>query len=71
MQVSAFLKPGETDEAFAKRLTIEAGVTTIPISGFYLSEGAPTHLVRFCYCKDDAKLHAACDKLEVYLTKKS
>ena len=69
-QVTAFLRPGETDEVFAKRLTVEAGVTTIPISGFYLSEGAPTHLVRFCYCKDDAKLLTACDKLEAYFAKK-
>ncbi len=30
--VSAFLREGETDEAFAKRLTVEAGVTTIPVS---------------------------------------
>lgn len=65
--VSAFLKEGETDEDFAKRLTVEAGVTTIPTSGFYISEDRPTHLVRFCYCKDDAKLLSACDRLEKYL----
>ena len=30
--VSSFLRPGETDEMFATRLTVEAGVTTIPVS---------------------------------------
>ncbi len=32
--VSTFLREGETDEVFAKRLTIEAGVTTIPVGGW-------------------------------------
>ncbi|GAX86378.1 hypothetical protein CEUSTIGMA_g13790.t1 [Chlamydomonas eustigma] len=69
--ISNFLREGETDEMFAKRLTIEAGVTTIPISGFYLSPNPPKHLVRFCFCKEDAKLHVACDRLESYFKKKS
>lgn len=53
--------------AFAKRLTVEGGVTTIPISGFYVGPSPPTHLVRFCYCKEDAKLEAAVAALKVYL----
>ena len=65
--VSPFLRVGEKDEDLAKRWTIEAGVTVIPISGFYLSDSPPTHLVRFCYCKEDSKLLAACERLEKYL----
>jgi aspartate/methionine/tyrosine aminotransferase len=53
--------------AFAKRLTVEGGVTTIPISGFYVGPSPPTHLVRFCYCKEDAKLQAAVERLKAYL----
>ncbi len=36
------------------------------ISGFYVSEGAPRHFIRFCFCKQDAKLQAACDRLQTY-----
>ncbi|KAG2492864.1 hypothetical protein HYH03_008781 [Edaphochlamys debaryana] len=65
--VSKFLRPGEDDVGFAKRLTVEGGVTTIPISGFYVGPSPPTHLVRFCYCKEDAKLKAAGERLRAYL----
>ncbi|GFR39762.1 hypothetical protein Agub_g246 [Astrephomene gubernaculifera] len=65
--VSKFLRPGEDDAAFAKRLTVEGGVTTIPVSGFYVGPQPPTHLVRFCYCKEDAKLAAAVERLGAYL----
>jgi len=64
-----FLREAETDDEFAQRLTVEAGVTVIPVSGFYIGPDPPKHLVRFCYCKDDAKLHAACQRLEAYLHK--
>lgn len=64
--ISKFLAQGEDDVAFCKRLTIEAGVTLIPVSAFYVSEKRPHHLVRFCFCKDNAKLFAACEKLEAY-----
>lgn len=53
--------------AFAKRLTVEGGVTTIPVSGFYVGPQPPTHLVRFCYCKEDSKLQAAVERLKDYL----
>ncbi|KXZ55357.1 hypothetical protein GPECTOR_3g487 [Gonium pectorale] len=65
--VSKFLRPGEDDAAFAKRLTVEGGVTTIPVSGFYVGPAPPSHLVRFCYCKEDAKLQAAVANLKAYL----
>lgn len=65
--VSKFLREGEDDQAFCKRLTVEGGVTLIPISGFYVGPNPPKHLVRFAYCKDDSKLHAAIDRLQKYL----
>ncbi|KAG1675147.1 hypothetical protein FOA52_003370 [Chlamydomonas sp. UWO 241] len=67
---SAFLRDGENDDLFAQRLTVEAGVTVIPVSAFYVSDAPPRHLVRFCYCKDDAKIAAACERLEAYLGQK-
>jgi aspartate/methionine/tyrosine aminotransferase len=62
-----FLRPGEDDVAFCMRLTRQAGVTLIPVSAFYTGEARPRHLVRFCFCKEDAKLLAACERLESYL----
>jgi aspartate/methionine/tyrosine aminotransferase len=65
-----FLRPGEDDVGFAKRLTAEGGVTVIPLSAFYAdATAAPRSLVRFCFCKDDAKLAAAAERLEAYLGK--
>ena len=45
----------EPDTAFARRLTIEAGVAAIPVSVFYASppEG---RIVRFCFAKEDETL---------------
>lgn len=40
---------------------------TMQISGFYVGPNPPRHLVRFAYCKDDAKLMAAVERLEKYL----
>lgn len=39
----------------------------LQISGFYVGENPPTHLVRFCYCKEDGKLSAAAERLRKYL----
>jgi hypothetical protein len=44
--VSSLLRRGEDDVALCKRLTVEAGVTLIPISAFYASEARPHNLVR-------------------------
>jgi aspartate/methionine/tyrosine aminotransferase len=63
-----FLRPGEDDVGFAKRLTVEGGVTVIPVSAFYAdAAAAPRHLVRFCFCKEDGKLAEACRRLAAYL----
>ena len=55
----------DDDEAFCRRLTIEAGVTAIPISAFYQSSGVSGYL-RFCFSKDDAVLDEAMSRLARY-----
>jgi aspartate/methionine/tyrosine aminotransferase len=45
------------DRNFCERL-IEAGVVAIPVSAFY-AEDPVTHVVRFCFVKEDATLDAA------------
>jgi methionine aminotransferase len=48
----------ETDVELSRRLTIEAGVASIPVSVFY--QHAPElRLLRFCFAKDDATLTRA------------
>lgn len=50
------------DVEFARWLTIEHGVATIPISVFYRDPPA-TWLVRFCFAKENATLDAAAERL--------
>lgn len=50
------------DVEFARRLTIEHGVATIPISVFYRSAPA-SKLVRFCFAKELATLDEAATRL--------
>lgn len=52
----------ENDVQFARRLTIEHGVASIPISVFY-RDPPPTRLVRFCFAKEPATLAAAVTRL--------
>lgn len=52
---------------FANWLTVEHGVTVIPVSAFYEDPAAPSsnhHLVRFCFAKQDQTLDAAIAKLQ-------
>jgi methionine aminotransferase len=52
----------QSDVEFARWLTIEHGVATIPISVFY--ETPPdVRLVRFCFAKENATLDAAAERL--------
>ena len=54
-----------TDEDFCRHITVEAGVTAVPVSAFYDDPGrAPRHFARFCFCKHDATLDSAIDRLE-------
>lgn len=50
------------DVEFARWLTVEHGVATIPVSVFYRDPPA-THLVRFCFAKHNATLEAAVARL--------
>lgn len=51
------------DQAFARWLTREKGVATIPISSFY-SDGTDEHIVRFCFAKTEESLLAAAERLK-------
>jgi N-succinyldiaminopimelate aminotransferase len=53
-----------TDEDFCRHITVEAGVTAVPVSAFYDAPArAPHHLARFCFCKHDETLDSAIDRL--------
>lgn len=53
------------DVEFCRHMTVEAGVTAVPVSAFYLENG-PTHFVRFCFCKKDEVLDAAIERLKTF-----
>ena len=52
---------GEAD--FCQWLTAEIGVAAIPLSAFY-GNGFDQRVVRFCFAKQDATLHAALERLK-------
>lgn len=54
-----------SDVEAAQRMTIEAGVTTVPMSAFYKGD-APNHLLRFCFCKRDEVLNDAVERLKAW-----
>jgi len=51
-----------SDEAFCRHITTEAGVTAVPVSAFY-QQGDIDRFARFCFCKRDALLDEATDRL--------
>ena len=56
-----------TDEDFCRHITVEAGVTAVPVSAFYQGDGpqgAPRHFARFCFCKNDETLDTALERLK-------
>lgn len=53
------------DLSFAKQLTIEAGVATIPLSPFY-KEGSTEKILRFCFAKKQDTLERAAERLTSY-----
>jgi N-succinyldiaminopimelate aminotransferase len=66
--VSADFRPlgfNGTDEEFCRMITVEAGVTAVPVSAFFRS-GKVEHLARFCFSKQDSILDAASAKLAAY-----
>ena len=57
-----------SDEAFAQQLVVEAGVAAIPVGVFYERSPRPAdqRIVRFCFAKRDATLHAAVERLRAF-----
>ncbi|MGP8027457.1 MAG: aminotransferase [Acidocella sp.] len=55
------------DEAFCRALTEQAGVTAIPVSAFYV-DNPPRHYARFAFCKQNAVLEAALQRLERWMS---
>ncbi len=51
-----------SDEEFCRHITTEAGVTAVPLSAFY-QQADLNHFARFCFCKGDALLDEAIDRL--------
>ena len=63
--VSADFRPlgfNGTDEEFCRMITLEAGVTAVPVSAFYRT-GDVHHLARFCFSKQDEILDEASNRL--------
>ncbi len=61
LDISAVSDLGEAD--FCQWLTAEVGVAAIPLSAFY-GDGFDQRVVRFCFAKQDATLHAALQRLK-------
>jgi N-succinyldiaminopimelate aminotransferase len=61
----AALDPDGDDAAFCMRLVEAAGVATIPLSAFYVTE-KPRHHVRFAFCKRISVLDEAVSRLTRY-----
>ena len=55
------------DMAFARAITEQAGVAAIPVSAFYAGPAAPSHYVRFAFCKQQAVLEEALQNLARWL----
>jgi methionine transaminase len=52
------------DVAFCRWLTIEKGVTAIPLSPFYETPSAGQRLARLCFAKNETTLDAAIERLQ-------
>ena len=66
--ITADIRPldlGEDDFEACRRLTLEAGVTAIPVSAFYGAH-APSYFIRFCFSKKDEVLDAAIERLAAF-----
>ena len=53
----------EPDHLLARRLTETIGVATIPVSVFYADPPKDQRLLRLCFCKDEATLVQAAERL--------
>jgi N-succinyldiaminopimelate aminotransferase len=61
------------DVAFCRHITEQARVTAIPLTAFYDASGgpAPAHYARFAFCKADAILDEAVDRLRQHFGTRS
>lgn len=57
-----------SDEKFCRHITVEAGVTGVPVSAFYMGGDGPAHFARFCFCKEDATIDAALERLKAHFS---
>jgi len=55
------------DVAFCRMLTEEAKVTAIPVTAFYASADAPSHYARFAFCKGEAVIDAALERMRIWM----
>lgn len=58
-----------TDAELCQRMTVEAGVTAVPVSAFY-DGNAPESFIRFCFSKRDEILDGALDRLSAWIDKR-
>ena len=56
----------EDADTYVRRLIREAGVAAIPLSAFYEQPPKDQRLLRFCFCKSDAVLTDAVQRLQAY-----
>jgi len=56
----------DDDVALCRRLTVEAGVTPVPVSSFYAGRDVRSH-VRFCFAKEPTVLSEAVARLATWL----
>jgi N-succinyldiaminopimelate aminotransferase len=54
------------DAELARRMTVEAGVTAVPVSAFYVSD-APKSFLRLCFSKRDEVLDEAVERMRDWL----
>ena len=57
------------DVDFCHHITVEAGVTAVPVSAFYQAADL-THFVRFAFCKQDATLDTAIERLARHFSRR-
>lgn len=55
------------DVDFCRHITIEAGVTAVPVSAFY-QQADVNHFARFCFCKGEALLDQAVERLAAHFS---
>jgi aspartate/methionine/tyrosine aminotransferase len=59
----------EDDVSVCRTMTIDAGVTAVPVSAFY-QDDAPKNFVRFCFSKRDEVLEGALDRLKRWVDRR-